>query len=86
MYSQHAWEEPFGYFVDCLEKSGEEGPFWICAFAIYQSNDVNDGPTIAEQLGKDPEYGPFSTVLRSADLMLAVVTYECDIYTRKWYV
>ncbi len=60
--------------------------FWVCAFSIYQSNDEEDGPTISEQLGPDPEFGPFATVLKGADSMVAVVTKICDIYTRLWYV
>ena len=76
----HAWDEPIGQFVECLEQSGEEGPFWICAFAIYQSDDKNDGPTIAQQLGKDPAYGPFATVLKGAESMVAVITETCDFH------
>ena len=69
-----------------MEQSGEEGAFWICAFAVYQSGDDNDGPTITQQLGTDPEYGPFAMVLRGATSMVAVITETCDIYTRLWYV
>merc|ERR1712008_242461 len=36
--------------------------------------------------GPDPKFGPFATVLRCAQLMLAVLTHECDIYTRLWCV
>ena len=84
--SQHAWDEPIGQFCYSLERSGEEGPFWICAFAIYQNHGDDDKPTIFEQLGPDPEYGPFATVLKGADSMVAVVTETCDIYSRLWYV
>lgn len=82
----HAWDEPFGNFVSCLKRSGHPGPFWVCAFSIYQSEGAGDSPTIAEQIGPDPEYGAFSTVLKGADLMLAVVTEACDTYTRLWCV
>ena len=58
----------------------------MCAFSIYQSDGEGDSPTIGEQLGSDPEYGPFATVLKGADSMIAVVTEVCDIYTRLWYV
>ena len=44
------------------------------------------GPTIAQQLGPDPSHGPFATVLRAADVMPAVITSSCDIYTRLWRV
>lgn len=82
----HAWEESIRSFVEALENSKEEGPFWVCGFAIYQNNDPNEGVTISDQLGSDPEYGPFATVLRCVDIMLAVLTHNCDIYTRLWCV
>ena len=81
---QHAWDEPIGDFVEAIERSGEEGPFWICALAIYQNGDPSKGVTIGQQLGTNPEAGPFATVLKGADLMLAVLTSVCDIYTRLW--
>jgi len=80
----HAWDEPICDFVEAIERSGEEGPFWICALSMYQNNDPSKGVTIAEQLGSDPKFGPFATVLRCVDLMLAVLTHVCDIYTRLW--
>jgi len=80
----HAWDEPICDFVEAIERSGEEGPFWICALSIYQNSDESKGVTIAEQLGSDPKFGPFATVLKGADLMLAVLTHECNIYTRLW--
>ena len=86
LFIQHAWDEPICDFVEAIERSGEEGPFWICALSIYQNHDSSKGVTIAEQLGSDPKFGPFATVLRCAELMLAVLTHECDIYTRLWYV
>lgn len=82
----HAWDESFGNFVSCLKKSGHLGPYWVCALSIYQSDGAGDSPTIAQQIGSDPEYGAFSTVLKGADLMLAVVTETCNIYTHLWCV
>ncbi len=69
-----------------LERSGHKGPFWVCALSIYQSDGDHDLPTIADQLGPDPDYGPFATVLKGADMMMAVITDGCDIYSRLWYV
>ena len=83
---QHAWDESIRQFVEAIERSNKTGPFWVCAFSIYQNNVPDKGVTIGEQLGSDPEYGPFATVLRDVDIMLAVLTDECDIYTRLWYV
>ena len=82
----HAWDEPIGQFYTCLKNSGLKGPFWICAFSIYQSDGDGDSPSIGEQLENEPEYGPFSTVLKAAYWMVAVVTDERNIYTRLWYV
>ena len=81
---QHAWEESIQDFIISLQNSGEEGPYWVCAFSIYQNQGDDDKPTIAEQLGTDPDFGPFATVLKQANIMLAVVTALCDIYTRLW--
>merc|ERR1740124_1618513 len=87
----HAWDEPIKDFVEAIESSGETGPFWICAMAIHQNSETDDDYisteiTIAQQLGPDPETGPFATVLKSVDVMIAVVTYVCDINTRLWCV
>merc|ERR1740124_1932157 len=81
----HAWDEPIKDFVEAIERSGETGPFWICAMAINQNGD-DDEITIGNQLGPDPETGPFATVLKSVNLMIAVVTHVCDINTRLWCV
>merc|ERR1740124_288297 len=54
--------------------------------AIHQNNDESEGITVAQQLGPDPETGPFATVLKSVSLMIAVVTHLCDINTRLWCV
>jgi len=81
----HAWGENYNQFLETLENSGSEGPFWVCAFSIYQNNDLEE-VTISKQLGPDPHYGPFATVLRQSDLMIAIMTQSCDIYTRLWCV
>ena len=47
-----------------IERSKEEGPFWVCALSIYQHSDPDKDVTIGDQLGLDPEYGPFTTILR----------------------
>ena len=39
-------------FVCC---SGAKGSFWICAFSIYQNNDVSKGAAIVRQLGPGPK-------------------------------
>ena len=83
---QHAWDESIRQFVEAIERSKQKGPFWVCAFSIYQNDVIAKGVTIAQQLGSDLEWGPFVTVLREVDLMLVLLTDECDIYTQLWYV
>lgn len=51
----HAWGENYDHFVQALKDSRAEGPFWVCAMAIYQE----DNETIAKQLGPDVMHGPF---------------------------
>ena len=81
------WDESFVMFVKCLERSGHPGPFWICAFAIYQSDNEHDHPTIQAQIGPEPEYGPFAIVLKVEDLdCMIVVIADKDVYDRLWYV
>ena len=81
----HAWDETYHEFFVALKNSGFTGPFWVCALAIYQNEDI-EGVKIADQLGPDAFYGPFATVLRQADCMVAIITAQCDIYTRMWCV
>ena len=81
----HAWGEDFEQFLVALARSRSTGPFWICAFSIYQNEDI-PRLTIAEQLGPHPSTGPFSTVLKQCSNMIAIVTPDCDIYTRLWCV
>merc|ERR1740136_178895 len=87
----HAWDEPIKDFVEAIENSGETGPFWICAMAIHQNCErdddyISEEITVGDQLGLNPENGPFATVLKSVSLMIAVVTHVCDINTRLWCV
>eukprot|EP00747_Dinoflagellata_sp_TGD_P154358 gnl/TRDRNA2_/TRDRNA2_177494_c1_seq8.p1 gnl/TRDRNA2_/TRDRNA2_177494_c1~~gnl/TRDRNA2_/TRDRNA2_177494_c1_seq8.p1 ORF type:complete len:351 (-),score=58.32 gnl/TRDRNA2_/TRDRNA2_177494_c1_seq8:143-1195(-) len=81
----HAWDENYLDFLDALATGDSEGPFWVCATAIYQPEDT-PGVMIADQLGPDPKTGPFATVLRQASLMVALNTPLCDIYTRMWCI
>jgi hypothetical protein len=78
----HAWGEQYSHFFKTLQYSGHQGPFWVCALAIYQE----DEETIAKQLGPSIEHGPFATVLKQATDMIAVFTPAADIYLRMWCV
>merc|ERR1740124_584641 len=82
----YAWDQAIKDFVEAIESSGETGPFWIGAMAIYHNTDKSKGITINQQLGPDPETGPYATVMHAANLMIAVVTHVCDINTRLWCV
>lgn len=82
----HAWNELYVDFLDALsDVEVAEGAFWVCAMAIYQCEDVPE-VSIQRQLGNDVRTGPFSTVLKQADRMIAVLTPAADIYTRMWCV
>lgn len=81
----HAWGENYSQFLTTLRQSRSDGPFWVCAMSICQNDDV-ESVTIEKQLGPDPQYGPFATVLKQADSMVAIMTQSCDIYTRLWCV
>ncbi len=81
----HAWGENYIQFLSALNQSGNQGPFWVCAMSIYQNEDIKD-VTIEKQLGPNPQFGPFSSVLKQADSMIAIMTSSCDIYTRLWCV
>jgi len=81
----HAWGENYSQFLQALEQSQKEGPYWVCSMSIAQNNDAED-VTIEKQLGPDPAFGPFATVLKQADSMVAIMTKSCDIYTRLWCV
>lgn len=78
----HAWGEQYTHFVQALEGSRCEGPFWICATAIDQENSER----IADQLGPSLEHGPFATVLKQVTDMICVFTPAVDIYLRMWCV
>ena len=78
----HAWGEEYSKFVRAIQNSGCEGPFWVCAMAIYQE----DEKTISAQLGPSLENGPFGTVLKQATSMIAIFTPDADIYLRMWCV
>jgi hypothetical protein len=80
--TSHAWGENYSDFVKALKDSLCQGPFWVCAMAIYQESD----DAISEQLGPSLEHGPFATVLKQATDMIAVFTPAADIYLRMWCV
>eukprot|EP01083_Nonionella_stella_P208705 757179_1 len=42
--------------------------------------------TIAKQLGPSPQAGPLAAVLKQSEAMVAIMSNECDIYTRLWCV
>uniref|UniRef100_A0A7S2UKS4 Uncharacterized protein n=1 Tax=Attheya septentrionalis TaxID=420275 RepID=A0A7S2UKS4_9STRA len=83
--TSHAWGEKYAHFVTAIKDSGVEGPFWCCAMAIYQCEDIPE-LAISKQLGPDLENGPFATVLKQATDMIAVFTPAVDIYLRMWCV
>ena len=85
-YVSHTWGEPIKEFDEAIKRSGEEGPFYICAFSIYQNSILSKGVTITEQLGSDPKFGVFATVLKISESMLVIPTNGCNMFTRLWCV
>ena len=78
--------EEVGEFDEAIKRSREEGSFYICAFSIYQNSILSKGVTITEQLGSDPKFGVFATVLKISESMLVIPTNGCNMFTRLWCV
>jgi len=68
----HCWDEDYDQFVQALEDTGLDGPFWICSFALYQHFDHH--MPFEKQFGKDPFSGPYRDVLAQAERLVVVVT------------
>jgi len=81
----HAWQESYSQFLEALRRSELAGPFWVCAMAIYQCEDL-PSVSIAAQLGTDVNRGPFATVLKQSHMMIAVITEAANICERMWCV
>eukprot|EP00439_Symbiodinium_sp_Y106_P086391 s2122_g32.t3 len=89
----HCWGESMNECSEALEEFKSRQSIeptcglWFCAFSQYQAGDELEdvGPTIAEQLRKDP----FGTVVRAVanrEGMVVVHTSKQEIYTRLWCV
>jgi len=83
----HGWMETYEHFIQALSATDleTEDAFWVCSMAIYQCEDIHE-LTIEQQLGSDVSRGPFATVLKQANVMLALLTPDSNIYTRMWCV
>lgn len=81
----HAWDEDYEDFLAALKASRIRGPYWVCAMALYQAEDI-ETVTIEKQLGPSPSSGPFAAVLRDVEVMVAITTRQCNIYSRMWCV
>lgn len=79
----HAWDEQFDSFLDALQSTGEPGPFWVAAFAIYQPDDLVE-LSIASQTGTSLYESPFAQVVRQAKMMIIVVGPDPNVYSRCW--
>mmetsp|Transcript_42401 Transcript_42401/g.78946 ORF Transcript_42401/g.78946 Transcript_42401/m.78946 type:complete len:921 (-) Transcript_42401:91-2853(-) len=78
----HSWDAEYKDLVAALRDSRENGPYWICAMAMYQGEDAL--PNGGCKAGSDPGLGPFAYVLGKVDHLLCVLTSSCDIYKRLW--
>jgi len=90
-FISHAWDEPFGDFVDSIDKvfqtSLKKPNVWICAFALVQG--VSDD-CMQEQLGIADKCGfeacPFVISLQAAKKFVVVRNSVTDLYSRIWCV
>lgn len=80
----HAWDSKFSDLVGALAASGDPGPFWVCATALYQPEDDSE-LTLERQLGPEAG-GPLTTILAQVATLLCVLTSACNIYARLWCV
>lgn len=78
----HAWDAKYSDLLVALSASGEDGPFWVCAMALYQPEDI-PAFSLERQLGLEAG-GPLAAVLRCADALLCVLTPSCNIFSRLW--
>jgi len=78
----HAWDAKYSDLVSALAASGQSGPFWICAMALYQPEDTPE-LTLERQMGSEAG-GLLAAVLGHVALLLCVLTTTCNIYTRLW--
>eukprot|EP00435_Cladocopium_sp_Y103_P039277 s251_g10.t1 len=71
----HCWDESFDELVDALEWYGNEGPFWICSFSLYQNFDTTSWD-FEKQYGKDPfdVEGGYRAVMQQANQLVVVIT------------
>lgn len=71
----HCWDESYDELVDALEWYGNEGPFWICSFSLYQNFDTTSWD-FEKQYGKDPfdVEGGYRAVMQQASHLVVVIT------------
>jgi len=81
----HAWDEPFGEFVDSIEKVHQANPdkpnLWICTFALLQ-----DECAVKQELDTPLEETPFVSALKDASEFVVVRNSKTDICSRLWCV
>lgn len=78
----HAWDAKYSDLVSALAVSGEKGPFWVCATAMYQPEDIPE-LTLERQMGQEAG-GPLTAVLGQVAMLLCVLTATCNVYSRLW--
>eukprot|EP00933_Yihiella_yeosuensis_P050062 TRINITY_DN4782_c0_g2_i1.p1 TRINITY_DN4782_c0_g2~~TRINITY_DN4782_c0_g2_i1.p1 ORF type:complete len:552 (-),score=122.88 TRINITY_DN4782_c0_g2_i1:499-2154(-) len=89
----HCWGEDLDQCEEAicefyaLKSMPHSTSLWFCAFAQYQPGDDDEdiGPTLNEQLAKDP----FGSVIRSVSSGLGMVvihTTQAEVYSRLWCV
>jgi len=85
----HAWDEPFGDFVESIREALKplvsKPNLWICSFALVQGSE----DTVQNQMGQEDTpltKSPFVRALQEASSYLVVRNTKTDIYSRIWCV
>jgi len=73
----HAWDMSFADLNAALGSSGEQGPYWVAATALYQSED-----NIRQILSEPLRF--IRQVLEHTPSMLCVLATRCNVYERLW--
>jgi len=68
----HSWADEYQQLLDTILSSGEVGPFWVSALAVYQPED-KPAISIEKQMGELPT-GAFASVLGLSEKLLVIIT------------
>ena len=85
----HAWDEPFGDFVESIRDvfltTMNKPTLWICACALYQG----DATSLSNQVGTNEDSldnSAFVRALSKASMYVVARNSTVDVYSRIWCV